>query len=57
MLRKTQNQDSVAWLIPHQTILEKVELALTISGVSREERTRRAKRALTQVGLGEQFHK
>ena len=57
MLRQTQNQDSVAWLIPHQTILEKVELALTISGVSREERTRRAKRALTQVGLGEQFHK
>lgn len=44
-------------LIPHQTILAKVELALTISGVSREERTRRAKRALTQVGLGEQFHK
>ena len=44
-------------LIPHQTILANVELALTISGVSREERTRRAKRALTQVGLGEQFHK
>ena len=44
-------------LIPHQTILANVELALTISGVSREERTCRAKRALTQVGLGEQFHK
>lgn len=44
-------------LIPHQTILANVELALTISGVSREERTRRAKQALTQVGLGEQSHK
>ena len=44
-------------LIPHQTILANVELALTISGVSREDRTCRAKRALTQVGLGEQFHK
>ena len=44
-------------LIPHQTILANVELALTISGVSREERTRRAKRALTQVGLKEQSHK
>ena len=44
-------------LIPHQTILANVELALTISGVSREERTRRAQEALSQVGLGEQFHK
>lgn len=44
-------------LIPHQTILANVELALTISGVSREERIRRAKEALTQVGLGEQIHK
>lgn len=40
-------------LIPHQTILANVELALTISGVSREERTRRAQEALSQVGLKE----
>ena len=38
-------------LIPHQTILKNVELALTISGVSKEERTRRAKEALDKVGL------
>ena len=44
-------------LIPHQTILANVELALTISGVSREERTRRAQEALSQVGLKEQSHK
>lgn len=44
-------------LIPHQSILANVELALTISGVSRSERRRRAKDALEQVGLGNQFHK
>ena len=44
-------------LIPHQTILSNVELALTISGVSRAERTRRAAEALQRVGLGEHLHK
>ena len=44
-------------LIPHQTVLSNVELALTISGVSRAERKRRAKAALEQVGLGTQCHK
>ena len=44
-------------LIPHQTVLSNVELALTISGVSRAERRRRAAKALEQVGLGEQLHK
>ncbi len=44
-------------LIPHQTVLSNVELALTISGVSKSERRRRAKRALEQVGLGNQIHK
>ncbi len=44
-------------LIPHQTILSNVELALTISGVSRKERKKRAKKALEEVGLGEQIHK
>ncbi|MBO4687720.1 MAG: ABC transporter ATP-binding protein/permease [Clostridiales bacterium] len=44
-------------LIPHQSILSNVELALTISGVSRGERKRRAKEALTKVGLGDQLHK
>ncbi len=44
-------------LIPHQTILSNVELALTISGVSRKERTKRAKQALEQVGLKEHIHK
>ena len=44
-------------LIPHQTILANVELALTISGVSRAERRRRAVRALEDVGLGDQIHK
>ena len=38
-------------LIPHQTILKNVELALTISGVNKEERTRRSKEALDSVGL------
>ena len=44
-------------LIPHQTVLSNVELALTISGVSKKERRRRAKQALTDVGLGDQIHK
>lgn len=44
-------------LIPHQSILSNVELALTIGGVSRKERTRRAKDALTKVGLSEHIHK
>ena len=44
-------------LIPHQTILSNVELALTISGVDKSERKERAKKALEQVGLGEQVHK
>ena len=44
-------------LIPHQSVLSNVELALTISGVSRKERTKRAKEALEQVGLGEHIHK
>ena len=44
-------------LIPHQTVLANVELALTISGVSKAERRQRAKRALEQVGLGQQMHK
>ena len=44
-------------LIPHQTVLANVELALTISGVSKAERRERAAKALAQVGLGEQLHK
>ena len=44
-------------LIPHQTVLSNVELALTLSGVSRAERRRRAADALTQVGLSDQMHK
>lgn len=44
-------------LIPHQTVLGNVELALTISGVSKAERRRRAAEALQQVGLGNQLHK
>ena len=44
-------------LIPHQTVLANVELALTISGISRSERRRRAKEALEAVGLGNQLHK
>ena len=44
-------------LIPHQTVLANVELALTISGISRAERKRRAKAALESVGLGDQLHK
>ena len=44
-------------LIPHQTVLGNVELALTISGVSKEERIRRAKTALDRVGLSNQYYK
>lgn len=44
-------------LIPHQTVLANVELALTISGVGKAERRERAIKALQQVGLGEQLHK
>ena len=44
-------------LIPHQTVLANVELALTLSGVSRSERRRRAKAALEQVGLADQLYK
>ena len=44
-------------LIPHQTVLQNVELALTLSGVSRHERRKRAKEALEQVGLGDQLRK
>lgn len=44
-------------LIPHQTVLSNVELALTLSGVSKSERRKRAKEALEQVGLGDQLHK
>ncbi|MBE6538169.1 MAG: ABC transporter ATP-binding protein/permease [Ruminococcaceae bacterium] len=44
-------------LIPHQSVLSNVELALTLSGVSRSERRRRAKEALEKVGLGDQLSK
>lgn len=44
-------------LIPHQTILANVELALTLSGVSKDERQERAKKALEEVGLGEHINK
>ena len=44
-------------LIPHQTVLSNVELALTLSGISKPERRRRAKEALERVGLGDQLHK
>ena len=44
-------------LIPHQTVLANVELALTISGVGKEERRKRAVDALEKVGLGQQLHK
>ena len=44
-------------LIPHQSVLANVELALTISGISRSERVKRAKEALDKVGLGDQVHK
>ncbi len=44
-------------LIPHQSVLANVELALTLSGVSKAERKKRAKEALERVGLGDQLHK
>ena len=44
-------------LIPHQTVLANVELALTISGVSKEVRRKKAIAALDKVGLGKQLHK
>jgi len=44
-------------LIPHQTVLQNVELALTLSGVSKAERRARAKQALEEVGLGDQLKK
>lgn len=44
-------------LIPHQTVLANVELALTLSGVSKAERRKRASEALEKVGLGDQLHK
>ena len=44
-------------LIPHQTVLQNVELALTLSGVPRAERRARARRALERVGLGDQLAK
>ncbi len=44
-------------LIPHQNVLKNVELALTLSGVSKSERRRRAKEALEKVGLGDQLRK
>ena len=44
-------------LIPHQTVLQNVELALTLSGVSKAERKARAKKALEEVGLGDQLRK
>lgn len=44
-------------LIPHQSVLANVELALTISGISKSERRKRAKKALSDVGLGDQLHK
>ncbi|MGN0642041.1 MAG: ATP-binding cassette domain-containing protein [Huintestinicola sp.] len=44
-------------LIPHQSVLANVELALTLSGVSKDERRKRAEEALKKVGLGDQIHK
>ena len=44
-------------LIPHQTVLQNVELALTLSGVSKAEKKKRAKKALEEVGLGNQLNK
>jgi len=44
-------------LIPHQTVISNVELALTIAGISKKERTERARIALEKVGLGDQIHK
>ncbi len=44
-------------LIPHQTVLENVELALTLSGINRTERRQKARQALEKVGLGDQLSK
>ncbi len=44
-------------LIPHQSVLQNVELALSLSGVGKAERRRRAKEALAEVGLADQLHK
>ncbi len=44
-------------LIPHQSVLQNVELALTLSGVSKRERRQRARQALERVGLGDQLRK
>ena len=44
-------------LIPHQSVLSNVELALTLSGISKSERRERAKKMLERVGLGDQIHK
>src|SRR5690554_895169 len=44
-------------LIPHQTVLSNVELALTIAGLSKEERVKRAKKALDEVGLSDKYYK
>lgn len=44
-------------LIPHQTVLSNVELALTISGISKSERRKKAIQALEEVGLGDHIHK
>ena len=44
-------------LIPHQTVLQNVEIALTLSGISKSERRERAKKALEEGGLGNQLHK
>lgn len=44
-------------LIPHQTVIENVELALTIAGINKEERIRRAKDVLDRVGLKDQYYK
>jgi len=44
-------------LIPHQTVLGNVELSLTIAGLSKEERTRKAKLALDKVGLSDKYYK
>lgn len=44
-------------LIPHQTVIENVELALTLSGVAKKEKRERAAKALERVGLGNQLHK
>ena len=44
-------------LIPHQTVLGNVEIALTLSGVSKQERKERAIKALQEVGLGDQIYK